>query len=86
MEGIMPAATGLQRQVEPTSVNIEEHTLEARIKDFECEACGYYKVSLTARESWYVCVNCGYGFGIEPHPKKHLRRATDVDVSGSISH
>ena len=82
----MPAAPGPQRQVQPTSSTVKEETLEAMLQDFQCEACGHYKVRRTQRESWYTCVNCGYSFGIEPHPKQRLWRALDVGGSGSFSH
>jgi ribosomal protein L37AE/L43A len=82
----MPAASCAKRQAEPTPVTVKEETLEAMLKDFQCEACGHYKVRRTERESWYTCVNCGYGFGIEPYPKKHLRRTVNVGGGGSISH
>ena len=82
----MPAASGAQRQRQPTSVITKEESVETMLQDFQCEACGQYKIRLTERDSWYVCVNCGYGFGIEPHPKKHLRRATDVLGNVPSSH
>jgi hypothetical protein len=72
----MPAGYGAQRQLESTLVTAQEHTLDATREDFACAACGAFKVRLTERESWYVCVNCGYSFGIEPYPKL-MRRATD---------
>ena len=82
----MPAASGAKRQAQPTPVTVKEETLEAMLKDFQCEACGHYKVRRTERESWYTCVNCGYGFGIEPYPKNNLRRTVNFGGSGSISH
>ena len=82
----MPAASGAKRQPQPTSVTVKEETVESMVKDFQCEACGHHQVRRTERESWYTCVNCGYGFGIEPYPKKYLRRAMDVGGSSSISH
>ena len=82
----MAAASAARRQRQPTSITAKEQTLETMLQDFQCEACGQYKIRLTERESWYTCANCGYGFGIEPHPKKHMRRATDVAGGGSISH
>jgi ribosomal protein L37AE/L43A len=82
----MPAASGAKRQAHPTSVTVKEETLEAILKDFQCEACGHYEVRRTERESWYTCVNCGYCFGIEPYPRKQLRRAMEAGGSGSISH
>jgi ribosomal protein L37AE/L43A len=81
----MQAASGAKRQAQPTSVTVKEETLEAMLKDFQCEACGHYKVRRTERESWYTCVNCGYSFGIEPYPKR-LRRAMDAGGTDSISH
>ena len=83
---VMPAGTGAKLRAQPTSVTVKEQTFKASLKDFACEACGQSKVCLTERESWYVCVNCGYSFGIEPHPKKRLRRATDFVGSGWILH
>ena len=80
----MPAGSGAKRQLEPILSN-ETQPREATLKDFACEACGGYKVRLTERESWYRCANCGYSFGIEPNPKKRMRRATDIG-SGPISH
>lgn len=71
----MPAASGAKRQAQATSGTVKEKTLGATLKDFQCEACGHYEIRRTERESWYTCVNCGYGFGIKPYPKKYLRRA-----------
>ena len=82
----MSAASAAQRQPKPTSITTKEETFETMLKDFQCEACGQYKIRRTERESWYTCVNCGYGFGIEPYPRHRLRRATDVGGGGSISH
>ena len=82
----MPAQSGPQRQSQPTPVIAKEEPFEARFIDFPCAACGHYKARRTERESWYTCVNCGYSFGIEPHQKKHLRRAMDVSGSGPSSH
>ena len=82
----MSAASGAQRQRQTTSVTAQEQNVKTMLADFQCEACGQYKIRLTERESWYLCVNCGYGFGIEPYPKKHLRRATDVSSADSLSH
>ena len=82
----MPAASGAKRQPLPSPVTVKEESLEAMLKDFQCEACGQYEVRRTERESWYTCVNCGYGFGIDPYPKKNLRRAVGAGVGGSISH
>jgi len=75
---------GSAARLQPVPGNVKEETLESVVTDFACQACGNYKVCLTARESWYVCRNCGYGFGIAPHPKKRLRRFTDG--SESIAH
>jgi hypothetical protein len=74
----MSAASGAKPQLEPTLVTVNVRTLEVTLEDFACECCGQYKICLTDRALWYVCVSCGYGFGIEPHPRKHLRRATDI--------
>jgi ribosomal protein L37AE/L43A len=79
----MTAAARQQRQVESTSSTGKEETVEVMLQDFQCEACGNYKVRRTQRESWYTCVSCGYSFGIAPHPKQ---RATDVTGGGSTSH
>lgn len=86
MGDFMRGASGAKRRAQPTPVNAKEETLEAMIKDFQCEACGHYEIRRTERESWYTCVNCGYGFGIEPYPRKYLRRAMNVGQSRSISH
>ena len=80
----MAPASGAKRQPQPISVTAKEQTFETMLQDFQCEACGKYKIRRTERELWYTCVNCGYSFGIEPHPKHRLRRRTDV--GGSISH
>ena len=82
----MPAASGAKRQPLPSPVTVKEESLEVMLKDFQCEACGQYEVRRTERESWYTCVNCGYGFGIDPYPKKNLRRAVGAGGGGSISH
>jgi predicted RNA-binding Zn-ribbon protein involved in translation (DUF1610 family) len=82
----MPTESGPHRQAEAAPGTVKEETLEAMLKDFPCEACGDYRICRTERESWYTCVNCGYSFGIEPHPKRRLRRATDFVGIGSISH
>lgn len=82
----MPPESGAQRQAQPTSVTAKEETSEAMLKDFPCEACGHYKIRGTERESWFTCLDCGYSFGIEPHPKNRLKRAMDATGSGSISH
>ena len=77
----MTTASGAKRQPQPTSVTAEEQTLEAMLQDFQCVACGQYKIRRTKRESWYTCVNCGYSFGIDPNTTVRLTRA-----GGSISH
>lgn len=82
----MPTESGPHLQAEPASGTVKEETLEAMLKDFPCEACGDYRIRRTERDSWYTCVNCGYSFGIWPHPKRRLRRATDFVESASISH
>ena len=82
----MPAASGAKRQRQPSPVTVNKEPLEAMLKDFQCEACGHYEVRPTERESWYTCVNCGYGFGIKPYPKKYLSGAMDVGGSDLISH
>jgi ribosomal protein L37AE/L43A len=82
----MPAASGAKRQPQPSPVTVNKETVEAMLKNFQCEACGHYEVRRTERDAWYMCVHCGYGFGIKPYPKKYLHRAMDVGGTDSSSH
>lgn len=68
----MSAASAARRQTQPTSVTEKEEAFDTLLKDFQCEACGQYKIRQTARESWYTCVVCGYSFGIEPVNESQL--------------
>ena len=77
----MTAAARQQREVKQTSNTVKE--VETMLQDFQCEACGQYKVRRTKRECWYTCINCSYSFGIKPHPQQRLCSA---DAGGAISH
>jgi ribosomal protein L37AE/L43A len=81
----MATASGAKPQPQSNSVTAKEQTFETMADDFQCVACGQYKIRRTDRESWYTCINCGYSFGMDPYPKQRLQ-ARDVCAGWSISH